>query len=227
MKRGDVRDDGMVLATVSTNWWVTPERFLEIKRNACERAKAYVASMKTDNPEAYAKHQNRRREYNSKNSALISAKSKDYHAKNRVVKNRKSREYYEKNSEKFCQYQRSSMAENPQIRWEYCARERARYQGGVPAAGYSGEERFEMQFLYLLSNTISMATGIRHHVDHIIPLAKGGMHHHNNLRIIDGVRNMAKNTKLILDYTGKEYGQLPTVVEKTFKTPEAQIIELC
>jgi hypothetical protein len=31
---------------------------------------------------------------------------------------------------------------------------------------------------------------------------------------------------VILDYSGKEPGELPTVVEKTFKTPEAQSIEL-
>jgi hypothetical protein len=31
---------------------------------------------------------------------------------------------------------------------------------------------------------------------------------------------------VILDYSEKEYGELPAVVEKTFKTPEAQAIEL-
>jgi hypothetical protein len=31
---------------------------------------------------------------------------------------------------------------------------------------------------------------------------------------------------IILDYSGKQFGELPTVIEKTFKTPEAQAIEL-
>jgi len=40
-------------------------------------------------------------------------------------------------------------------------------------------------------------TGIQHHVDHIIPLSKGGLHHPDNLQILTAEENLKKGAKLI------------------------------
>ena len=37
----------------------------------------------------------------------------------------------------------------------------------------------------------------KYHVDHIIPLSKGGLHHPDNLRVITATENLRKHTKLI------------------------------
>ena len=38
---------------------------------------------------------------------------------------------------------------------------------------------------------------IAYHVDHIIPLARGGAHHPDNLRIITAEENLRKGAKLL------------------------------
>ena len=40
---------------------------------------------------------------------------------------------------------------------------------------------------------LSVKTGVKYHVDHIIPLSKGGAHHQDNLRIITATENVRKN----------------------------------
>lgn len=43
---------------------------------------------------------------------------------------------------------------------------------------------------------LKQKTNIAYHVDHIFPLAKGGIHHHLNLQILDQTMNSAKNDSL-------------------------------
>lgn len=54
--------------------------------------------------------------------------------------------------------------------------------------------------IYIECHEISKETGIKHHVDHIVPLRGklvSGLHVENNLRIIPAVDNMSKNNKLV------------------------------
>jgi hypothetical protein len=44
---------------------------------------------------------------------------------------------------------------------------------------------------------ISEETGILHHVDHIIPISKGGKHHPNNLQILTATENIRKSNKVL------------------------------
>lgn len=50
--------------------------------------------------------------------------------------------------------------------------------------------------IYLKCKQISEETGIPHEVDHIIPIAKGGLHHQDNLRIITRSENRSKGCKI-------------------------------
>lgn len=50
--------------------------------------------------------------------------------------------------------------------------------------------------IYRKCKLISEETGIPHEVDHIIPIAKGGLHHQNNLQIITKTENRMKGAKL-------------------------------
>lgn len=52
--------------------------------------------------------------------------------------------------------------------------------------------------IYKKSKALNSQAGyIKYHVDHIIPLAKGGLNHPSNLRIILANENQAKGIKLL------------------------------
>ena len=61
----------------------------------------------------------------------------------------------------------------------------------------SKEELDKIYKIYERSRMLSEMTGIQHHVDHIIPLSKGGLHHPDNLQILTAEENLKKGAKLI------------------------------
>jgi HrpA-like RNA helicase len=60
----------------------------------------------------------------------------------------------------------------------------------------TAEERERIVAIYRERDKRTAETGIPHHVDHIIPLSRGGKHHPDNLQILTAVENMKKRTKL-------------------------------
>lgn len=61
------------------------------------------------------------------------------------------------------------------------------------------EERQTIRLIYEECQRISKETGILHHVDHIIPLALGGLHHPSNLQILTAEANLKKGIKVTCD----------------------------
>jgi hypothetical protein len=53
--------------------------------------------------------------------------------------------------------------------------------------------------IFKLSRLISMATGVKHHVDHMWPLYDGGPHWSGNLQIITAHENMSKHKSVDLE----------------------------
>ena len=49
---------------------------------------------------------------------------------------------------------------------------------------------------YKESERLTNETGVAHHVDHIIPLSKGGLHRQDNLQILTATENLKKGAKL-------------------------------
>ena len=58
------------------------------------------------------------------------------------------------------------------------------------------EERKEVDALYAEARRREEETGIDHHVDHILPMNKGGVHHPINLRVLPGPENCSKGAKI-------------------------------
>jgi len=50
--------------------------------------------------------------------------------------------------------------------------------------------------IYGLSTRVSECTGIKHHVDHIIPISRGGYHIHTNMQVLPEKINLRKANKL-------------------------------
>ncbi len=58
------------------------------------------------------------------------------------------------------------------------------------------EEQKEVDDLYAEAKRLSEETGSAFHVDHILPIQKGGIHHPINLRVLLGKDNISKHTKI-------------------------------
>ena len=74
------------------------------------------------------------------------------------------------------------------------ARRRARVQGAPQP--HSEIEKLMIRYRYQDARRLSKETGIEHHVDHIIPLAKGGPHLPWNLQVITKTENLSKGAKI-------------------------------
>jgi len=59
------------------------------------------------------------------------------------------------------------------------------------------DEKLLIQEIYIKCKLISESTGIEHHVDHIIPISKGGLHHPSNLQILTAFENLSKGAKIL------------------------------
>ena len=56
------------------------------------------------------------------------------------------------------------------------------------------EEKKEVANIYAEAKRLSIETGIQYHVDHIRPLAAGGVHHPTNLRVVTAEENISKGS---------------------------------
>ena len=62
----------------------------------------------------------------------------------------------------------------------------------------SKSEKAKIDDLYNAKNLLNLKAGfIKFHVDHIIPISKGGLHKPSNLRIISAHHNQVKGSKII------------------------------
>ena len=62
----------------------------------------------------------------------------------------------------------------------------------------SKDEQTMVRNLYKENNLLNLKAGyIKYHVDHIIPISKGGLHKPNNLKIISAHDNQVKGSKII------------------------------
>lgn len=138
---------------------------------------------------------------------ITKARTEAYHQKwqdaNREKLNKRSGEWSKKNRDKIIAYRsrpevkkliterrREYRKNNPLLRVSHTSSKRMK-EGAVRKSSP------ETRFLYKFCKAISAGSGVQHHVDHIKPLAKGGSHTWDNLRVIPAVVNMKKGAKLV------------------------------
>lgn len=120
---------------------------------------------------------------------------KRYREKNAETLKAKKREYYAARPElRRAEYQRN--------KYGYVARAYARMRK-IKSITPKDADREKLKWFYAEAKRLTITTGIKHEVDHIVPVSKGGLHHQNNLQILPWLENRAKGCK-IMDMKGKK-----------------------
>jgi hypothetical protein len=57
------------------------------------------------------------------------------------------------------------------------------------------EEKSAIMEVYSLARRLTLETGVKHEVDHIIPVSKGGLHHPDNLQVLTKYDNQSKGNR--------------------------------
>lgn len=120
------------------------------------------------------------------------------HALNRKKRNETSRQRYTENAEEERRKARPRSLrwakENPIKHRLKGARRRARERGA--ALPCSEIEKLMINYRYQDARRLSKETGIKHEVDHIWPLSKGGPHLPWNLQVLTKEENLSKGAKI-------------------------------
>jgi len=121
---------------------------------------------------------------------------KEYYARNRdaVIEKAFSRPLEEKRKAKLRYKQ-----ENPDMYRELVSLRRRRFRLATPK-WLSSEQKMEIRLKYRLAIELSRRTGVRHAVDHIVPLQGEtvcGLHVPWNLNVVTQEENLKKHNKLI------------------------------
>ena len=141
-----------------------------------------------------------KREYELRNSEEIRKTKKKYREKNSERIKGKSKAYYEANRKKVKEYGKAYRKANKDKRTNLEARRRAlKFRATIRLTKL---DKFVIDEMYELSKIRTEQTGYQWHVDHIMPLTKGGLHKPTNLQVVPGSWNLSKGNRNCDTYTG-------------------------
>lgn len=149
-----------------------------------------------------AKLSEKGRAYYQKNKAILYEKNKIWRQKNRERVNRKNREYWAKNPEKFNAWREKWRKKNPCKLKAYDNRRRA-IEKKATVDGVAAQWFYEIihnQDFLTCAYCLKKITPKQAHVDHIIPLSRGGEHGPNNFCVSCEWCNFSKNDSLISEW---------------------------
>ena len=146
--------------------------------------------------------------YYEANKEKIAAYRKAYKEANKEKLAAYDKAYRETNKEKIAAYYEANKADRVAQRKVYYqanknmsrargAKRRALKLKQVPIhLRDCPQEKQRLLQTYKLSNILTQATGVQHHVDHMWPLADGGPHWSGNLQVITAYENQSKNASV-------------------------------
>lgn len=134
-------------------------------------------------------------EYRANNPDLVKKQRKEYYDRNKESVVSKSIEYAALNRDKVLSYHRARYAENKGIFFAKSAHRRARKLKATPDWQKELTE-FVIDEAFCLARMRLFSTGIKWHVDHVVPLSGKsvcGLHVWNNFSVIPAVENLRKS----------------------------------
>ncbi len=127
------------------------------------------------------------------NKESISARQSKWYQENRETKLAYSKEHRLDNIDSYKSYEKAYRDSHKSERTAAWNKRRAlKLNQTPPDADFKKIAEF-----YEESERLTRETGMSHHVDHIIPLSKGGLHHEDNLQVLTAEENLKKGNKLI------------------------------
>lgn len=110
----------------------------------------------------------------------------------------KIQEYRRRNPDKYREWDHRYRKNNPHVRRANNARYKAlKREKTLPL---TKEEQKRVRDFYKRARDLTVRTGVRHEVDHVLPLSHPlGFHHPDNMQVIPADMNRKKSNKLTLD----------------------------
>lgn len=216
-KYGEVREDGYICRGVIKflnkatgemelrERWLSPKAYVRWKENMLKWAKqnrekvnANSRRWRKANPE---KERDRKLKWVQRNPKYLSQwrkanpeASARWHKANPERVRANIARWQKANPEKMKIYAARTRRNNPAAGTLNAANRRARKR--KTAVHLTPVEKAISGALYGSAKRIAQCLGIPHHVDHIVPLSKGGPHHPANLQILPEKINLRKGAKL-------------------------------
>jgi hypothetical protein len=127
-------------------------------------------------------------EYNQRNKERKRRYSAQYRIDNPVATKERQREWLINNRDR----KRAADSKWAKINRDKCNANSSKYRARLKCA-YVGGDKTSIDALYKQSKRLSILTGMAWHVDHTIPLNKGGPHKPDNLQVVPARWNHIKN----------------------------------
>jgi len=105
-----------------------------------------------------------------------------------------NRRWVENNRSKYNAISNKWIKRNPDKAVEFAGRRRAREMNACIMLHRDQQKIIDS--IYDYSQRLTKCIGIKHHVDHIIPISRGGIHVHTNMQVIPASINCRKRNKL-------------------------------
>ena len=186
-KRGELREDGYIFSKymkkakvdgqVSVREvWRSPESMERENDRARERANAWYSQ-----PENKDRHRDYQREWRGNNRERHRERRLQQYYKNKPAARARERRAYRNNPEKHLRITRERTALTISF-----------------AAQLPESVRKTIGTFYDCAKRVSACTGIKHHVDHIVPIRGDGWHVPNNLQVIPERVNIKKGQNVMI-----------------------------
>jgi len=127
---------------------------------------------------------------------------KAYREANREKRKAQSKSWREANREKVKAYREAYRKDNKAILYSLMSKRRALKMNQY--GKLSADDKFVIEECYELAQLRFKSIGIKWHVDHIIPLSKGGLHKPTNLQVVPATWNLQKSNNHQEKWIGKD-----------------------
>lgn len=121
--------------------------------------------------------------------------NKAWYESNRKRSAELKKAWRERNREREAATKKAWCERNPELLAEKNRRRRAKKKNAQ--VHLTANEKAKMLVLERTRQELQRETGRAYHIDHILPLSHGGLHHPINLRILEGAENISKQDKLL------------------------------